>query len=206
MNVESPGLSPGRADARLDLSPHAGRGDAAPANLVLLGEFGRAHGLAGEVRLKSYTADPPAIARYGPLLASDGRRVVLTHARQAAGDQPDLLVVRVEGVASREAAERLSRLALRIERERLGPAEEDEFYLADLVGLAVEGPDGPLGRIVGVPDYGGGELLEVALAEGRRTVLLPFTKAFVPEIDLAAGRVVIAPPANWLDETPDGPT
>jgi 16S rRNA processing protein RimM len=170
---------------------------------VVLGEFGRPHGLAGEVRLKSHTEDPRAIAGYGPLVAADGRRFVLTSVRQAAGDQPDLLVVRVEGVTSREAAEALNRLRLHVERERLGAPEEDEFFLADLVGLPVEGPEGLVGRIVAVPDYGGGPLLEIALDGRRRTELLPFTLAFVPNVDIAGGRVVIEPPGGWLDEAGD---
>lgn len=173
------------------------------SRLVRLAEFGRAQGLGGEVRLKSYTADPLAVARYGVLVASDGRSVVLTAARQAPGGTPDILVVRVEGVATREAAERLNRLVLSIPRERLAPPDEDEFYLADLVGLRAEGPDGFAGRVVGVPDYGGGELLEIAPEGGRRTLLLPFTRAYVPEIDVAGGRIAIAPPDGWLEDAPD---
>lgn len=171
------------------------------AKTVLLGEFGRAHGLAGEVRLKSYTADPLAIATYGPLVGTDGRRVVLASVRPAAGDQPDMLVARVEGVSNREAAERLNRLGLGIGRDRLGDTDDDEFFLVDLVGLAVEDRDGAaFGRVVAVPDYGSGEMLEIAPpGPGRRTLLLPFTKAFVPEVDIMGGRVVIAPPTGWDD-------
>ena len=177
---------------------------AVPADFVLLGEFGRAHGLAGEVRLKSHTGDPKAIASYGPLSGSDGRSYVLTHLRQAAGDQRDVLVARIEGVTSREAAEALNRTRLHVSRAALGEPEEDEFFLTDLVGLAVESEsqDERLsGRILSVPDYGGGELLEIALAGRPRPILLPFTRAFVPVVDVAAGRVVIAPPAGWLDES-----
>ena len=178
----------------------AGRTGGGDAKLVLLGEFGRAHGLAGEVRLKSFTEDPLAIARYGALRAEDGRPVVVRSARRAAGDQPDMLVARVEGVGTREAAEALNRTRVFLERERLAPPDEDEFYLVDLVGLAVEEATGPVGTVVAVPDYGSGELLEIALAGRGRTVLLPFTRAFVPVIDVAGGRVVIAPPEGWLDE------
>lgn len=174
-----------------------------PPGLVFLGEFGRAHGLAGEVRLKSHTGDPKAIASYGPLTGQDGRAYVITHARQAAGDQPDLLVVRVEGVTDRNAAEALNRIALHVPREKLGEAEEDEFFLADLVGLRAEGPDGEVGRVVAVPDYGGGELLEISLPGRRQTALLPFTKEVVPLVDIAGGFVRIAPPEGWLDEGDD---
>ncbi len=152
------------------------------------------------MRLKSYTDDPLAISRYGPLLAADGRSFVITQARAAAGDQPDLLVVRVQGVASRDAAEPLNRLRLHIERERLGQPDEDEFYLADLVGLRAETSSGIVGEVIGIPNFGGGELLEIAPAAGGPTVLLPFTKAFVPTVDVAGGRVVIEPPHGFMEE------
>lgn len=171
-----------------------------PPDLVLLGEFGRPHGLAGEIRLKSHTGDPKAVASYGPLTGQDGRSYVIKHLRQAAGDQRDMLVARVEGVETREAAERLNRLSVHVPREKLGEPEEDEFFLADLIGLRVEGPAGEVGRVLSVPDYGSGELLEIAVPGRRQSVLLPFTKAFVPQIDIAGGRVVIAPPEDWLDE------
>ena len=170
--------------------------------LIVLGIFGRPHGIAGEVRLKSHTADPMAIARYGPLTASDGSRIVLTGVRSAAGDQHDLLVARVEGVRDRTAAERLTGLTLHVARDRLAEPEEDEFYLVDLVGLRAETPDGWSGRVVAIPDYGSGELLEIAPSIGGPTRLLPFTKAFVPEIDVAGGRIGIAPPDGWLDDAP----
>jgi 16S rRNA processing protein RimM len=155
------------------------------------------------VRLKSFTADPTAIATYGPLTADDGRRVVLTSVRQAPGGAPDLLVARVEGVGTREAAEALNRVRLSVSREKLGHPEEDEFFAADLIGLAAETPDGePLGTIVAVPDYGGGDLLEIAPPRGP-TALVPFTKAFVPAIDLAARRVVVDAPDLFAPPQPE---
>jgi 16S rRNA processing protein RimM len=174
--------------------PPSPRGEGETSGLVLLGEFGRAHGLKGEVRLKSFTAAPEAIAGYGPLLASDGRRLVLTSVRQAPGGAPDLLIARVDGVATREAAEALNRTRVHVAREKLGPAEEDEFFAADLIGLMAETPDGErLGTIVAVPDFGGGDLLEIAPPRGP-SALVPFTKAFVPTVDLAAKRVVVDAP------------
>ncbi|PIK71864.1 ribosome maturation factor RimM, partial [Methylobacterium frigidaeris] len=102
----------------------------------MLGEFGRAHGLNGEVRLKSYTADPVAIGSYGPLTGADGRTIEIASLRPAAG-APDMLIARVAGVSGRNGAESLNRLALYVARDRLGAAEEeDEFFAADLVGLA----------------------------------------------------------------------
>lgn len=172
---------------------------------MLLGEIGRAHGLRGELRVKSYTADPAAIASYGPLVTEDGRRLTLGSVRPA-GAQPDMLIARIEGVATREAAEALARTRLLVERERLAPpGDEDEFYIADLVGLPVEDTAGrPVGRVVAVPDFGGGQLLDIAPLSGP-TVLVPFTKASVPEVDIPGRRVVIAAEAmTGVDEAADG--
>jgi 16S rRNA processing protein RimM len=160
--------------------------------------------LRGEVRLKSFTAEPAAIATYGPLVADGGRRLVLTGVRPAGG-APDMLVVRVEGIATREAAKALNRIRLHAPRDRLPPPEEDEFLAADLIGLAVETAAGEtLGTVVAVPDYGGGDLLEIAPAGGGRTALLPFTKAFVPAVDLTGRRVVVDPPDDLFEGTSDG--
>jgi 16S rRNA processing protein RimM len=192
---------PGRAPTRpTPPSPH---GEGGAPGLVLLGEFGRPHGLKGEVRLKSFTADPAAIATYGPLTADDGRMLTLSSVRQAPGGAPDLLVARVEGVGTREGAEALNRVRLHVAREKLGDPEEDEFYAADLIGLAAETPDGErLGTIVAVPDYGGGDLLEIAPPRGP-TALVPFTKAFVPAIDLPARRVVVDAPDLFAPPEPE---
>ncbi|WP_342152544.1 ribosome maturation factor RimM [Methylorubrum sp. SB2] len=174
-------------------------------DLVLLGEFGRPHGLHGEVRLKSYTGDPTAIADYGPLRLPDGRTVELEDARQAPGGSPDLLIVRVKGVSDRNAVEALNRLTLAVTRDRLGEAaEEDEFFLADLIGLTVEDASGTaIGTVVAVPNYGGGDLLEIRPAAGGPTALLPFTKAFVPTLDIAGGSIVADPPDDLF--APPGP-
>ncbi len=170
-----------------------------------MGEFGRAQGLNGEVRLKSYTGDPAAIASYGPLIGADGRRIELTSVRPAAGTSPDLLVARVKGITDRNGAEALNRLALYLPRERLGEVQdEDEVFTADLVGLdVVDGEGTVVGTITDVPNYGGGDLLEIKPAAGGVTALLPFTKAFVPVLDVPNRRVVIDPPDDLF--TPAGP-
>nr|WP_201862094.1 ribosome maturation factor RimM [Microvirga soli] len=166
-----------------------------------MGEFGRAHGLKGEVRLKSHTADPRAIAGYRPLIASNGKTYSLKSVRAAPGDAPDLLIAVVDGVTTREASEALNRVQLYIERDKLPPPdEEDEFLLADLIGLSVQTEAGDIiGTVVAVPNYGGGDLLEIAPAQKGPTALLPFTKAFVPVVDVAAKRIVAAPPDDLFE-------
>jgi 16S rRNA processing protein RimM len=171
---------------------------------VPIARFGAAHGVRGEVRLKSYTGDPLAVRSYGPLAAGDGRTFVITHARPAAGTSPDMLVVRVEGVADRDQAETLNGIELTIPRARLPEAAEDEFYHADLIGLAAVTTDGTaLGTVIAVRNFGAGDILEIAPRRGQ-TLLVPFTRAVVPEVDLAGGRMVIDPPPGLLESDSEG--
>jgi len=174
---------------------------------VLVGEIGRAHGVRGEVRLTSYTEEPAAIAGYGPLATGDGRAVVIERARALPG-HPAMLIVTLHGVRDRDAAAGLNRARLYLPRERLASAdpEEDEFLAADLVGLAVtDTRERPVGRVAAVPNYGGGDILEIAPEVGGTTILAPFTKAFVPVVDVAGGRLVVD--ADALDAllTPERP-
>ena len=163
-----------------------------PEERILLGVIGRPHGVRGLVHVVSYTADPDDLARYGALMDEAGRRWTL--AWRGAG----VAVLRdAEGgaVADRGAAEKLVNTRLYIERAKLPPPEEDEFYLADLVGLAATAPEGgALGRVAAVHDYGAGVSLEIA-GEGA-ALLVPFTRACVPQVDIAAGRLVVVPPAE----------
>ncbi len=170
-------------------------------DLVLVGEFGRAQGLKGEVRLKSYTGDPKAIAGYRPLIAANGRSLSLKGVRPAPGAAPDMLIAQVDGVTTREAAEALNRVQIYLTRDKLPPPdEEDEFLLADLIGLTVQNEAGEvIGTVVGVPNYGGGDLLEIAPIPNGATALLPFTKAFVPVVDVAARRIVAIPPDDLFE-------
>lgn len=181
---------------------NAGDDAVAPRDdLVLVGEFGRAHGLKGEVRLKSHTGDPLAIADYRPLIAASGQSLSIKMVRQAPGGAPDLLIAVVDGVTTREAAEALNRVALYVERDRLPPPdEEDEFLLADLIGLNVESEAGEsIGTVVAVPNYGGGDLIEIAPVRKGPTALLPFTRAFVPVVDIAGRRIVAALPEDFFE-------
>jgi 16S rRNA processing protein RimM len=169
----------------------------------IVGVFGAAHGVRGEIRVKSFTADPSALSGYGPLSDAAGvRTFTITSARPL---KDDLLVVRVAGVADRTTAEGLNGIELFVPRDRLPPAGEEEFYHADLVGLVAELPDrSVLGRVVAVPNFGAGDLLEIAPEAGGETILLPFTKAFVPTVDIPARRLVVILPLESQDEADPG--
>jgi 16S rRNA processing protein RimM len=167
--------------------------------LVAVGRFGAAHGIKGEVRLKSYTEDPLAIAGYGPLGTRDGRAFEILSARPAAGTSPDMLIARVKGVSTREAAEALNNLELSVPRDRLPAADADEFYHADLIGLDATTVAGEaFGTVIAVRNFGAGDLLEIAPPRGE-TILIPFTRAAVPDVDITAGRLVVDPPVGLLD-------
>lgn len=164
-----------------------------PERLVPLGVFGAARGVRGEVRVKSYTADPEAIGAYGALTDASGARLFVFESLRALKD--DMLVARVKGVATREAAQALNGVELFARREQLPPPAADEFYYDDLVGLAAVTREGSgLGRVVGLSNFGAGDILEIAPAGGGETLLIPFTKAVALEIDFARGRIVIEPP------------
>ena len=164
-----------------------------------MGVFGAPQGVRGEVRVKSLTGDSSAIGAYGPLTDKDrGRRFAFESLRPLKGD---MLVARVVGVSTRAAAEALKSVEIFARRDQLPPPSEDEFYYEDLVGLeAVSTAGAPLGRVVSLMNYGAGDVLEIAPAEGRETLLLPFTKRVAPRIDFDAGRIVIEPPREVEDE------
>jgi 16S rRNA processing protein RimM len=170
-----------------------------PSPLVQIGVIGAAHGVKGEVRAKAFTQDPAALGRYAPLSDATGQRLFkVASLRPLKGD---MVVLRLAGVGTREAAEALNGVGLFAPRAALpAPADEDEFYHADLIGLRAETADGVIGSVVAVQNFGADDLLEIRLAGARRTVLLPFTAAVVPTVDVAGGRVVIAPPEGALEE------
>jgi 16S rRNA processing protein RimM len=160
------------------------------ADRICVAQIGAAHGIRGEVRLRSFTGEPTAIASYGPLESEDGtRRFTIETLRPA----KDHFVARLAGVGDRNAAEQLTNLRLYVAREKLPPAGDGEFYHADLVGLAAVTPDGTaLGTVTAVHNFGAGDVIEIKPESGE-TLLVPFTDAAVPEIDLAAGRMVVVP-------------
>jgi 16S rRNA processing protein RimM len=168
---------------------------------VLVGVFGAPHGVRGEVRLKSYTEDPAAVTGYGALESEDGARRFTV--RQV-GTAKDMLIVRVAGVADRDAAAALTNLKLYVPRAQLPAAEGEEFYYADLLSLPVEDDAGaPIGTVVGVENFGAGDLLEIAPAGGGPTAYLPFSREVVPTVDLAARRIVAHPPQGWNETAED---
>jgi 16S rRNA processing protein RimM len=161
---------------------------------VCLGQIGAAHGVRGEVRLRSFTADPAAIANYGPLESEGGRVFEIKTLRPA----KEHFVATLAGIVDRDAAERLVNVKLYVPRDRLPPpTEPDEFYHADLVGLAAVDSDGrKLGTVIAVHNFGAGDLIEVRPDDGNKTQLVPFDEANVPRVDLASGKIVIDPPTG----------
>ena len=160
------------------------------ADRICVAQIGAAHGIRGEVRLRPFTGDPMAITSYGPLESEDGTR---RFEIEALRPSKDIFVARLAGVKDRNAAEALTNLKLYVSRDRLPPAAEGEFYPADLVGRAAVTPDGTsLGTVTAVHNFGAGDVIEIKPENGE-TLLVPFTDAAVPEIDLAAGRMVVVP-------------
>jgi 16S rRNA processing protein RimM len=158
---------------------------------VCVAQIGAPHGVRGEIRLWTFTADPMAVARYGALETEDGKRAFEIDAvRPAKGH----LVAKLRGIADRDAAERLTNIKLFVPRDRLPEIKSDEFYHADLIGLRAEDEDGnEIGAVIAVHDFGAGDILEIQPLGGG-AMLLPFTEAVVPEVDLAGGRLVIVLP------------
>lgn len=168
--------------------------------LVCVARIGAAHGVRGAVKLWTFTEDPFAVRRYGPLLSKDGKRQFeVATAREA----KDHLVATFKGVTTRDEAERLNGIELYVPRDKLPATDADEYYHTDLIGLAAVTTDGePLGRVVAIQNFGAGDIIEIAPPKGA-TLLLPFSNAVVPEVDLAGGRVVIAPPQEIEGEDKD---
>jgi len=161
---------------------------------ICIGVIGGAFGVTGEVRLKSFCAEPTSIAEYGPLFTKDGSRsftVKLT--RPVAGG----LGARLSGVADKDQADALRGTELFVDRTRLPKLPDDEFYHSDLVGLEVLDTGGvALGRVIAVHNHGAGDIVEIGgpelMAVGRKSsLMLPFTLAAVPTVDLSAGRIIV---------------
>ncbi len=164
---------------------------------VLLGVVAAPHGVRGLVRIRSFTEDPMAIASYGTLSDETGQKQYRVEALSAG---KGAVLARIEGVADRTAAEAARGLRLYVERSALPATGEQEWYEADLIGLAAVGRDGrDWGKVLAFHDFGAGRAMEVSGGgASRSSVMLPFTDAVVPEIDVESGKVVVDPPAGVL--------
>ena len=168
-------------------------------NPVQMAVIGAAHGIKGELRVKTFTADPLALGDHGPLYAKDGRAFEIEAIRLAG----DVVVVRFKGIRDRTVAEALTGTALFVDRSVLPAEEEDEFYHADLVGLAVRDEAGAdAGKVTAVQNYGGGDILEITF-HGRKGLLIPFSQVAVPEVDIARGFIRVDTIAAGLAEDAD---
>ena len=166
---------------------------------VCVARIGAAHGVRGAVKLWTFTQDPLAVQSYGPLLTKDGaRQFEIANVRAA----KDHLVATFKGVATRNDAEKLNGIELYVPREKLPETDDGEYYYADLIGLAaVNAADEPIGRVIAIHNFGAGDIIEIAPPKGA-TMLLPFTNAVVPTVDIAGGRVVSELPQEIEGEEP----
>ncbi|HEX3945123.1 MAG TPA: ribosome maturation factor RimM [Rhizomicrobium sp.] len=165
---------------------------------VLLGVVIGAQGLRGEVKVKTFTERPETLGAYGPLHTKDARKFQVLTVRAGKG----AATVQLEGITSREAAEALKGIELFVTRSALPPGGEHEFYHADLIGLRAEDTEGrTIGKVVAIHNFGAGDVIEIEREDGQGTVLMPFTREVVPNIDISAGRVVIAAPEEVEAET-----
>lgn len=171
----------------------------APAQ-VCVARIGAAHGVRGAVKLWTFTEDPFAVKRYGPLSTKDGtRQFEIASAREAKGH----LIAQFKGIATRDEAERLNGLELYVPRAKLPATDDGEYYHADLIGLAaVTTTNEPLGRVIAIHNFGAGDILEIAPPTGA-TMLLPFTNAVVPTVDIAGGCVLIELPQEIEGDGPE---
>lgn len=172
-------------------------------NPILLGQIGAAHGIKGEVRIATHTQDPLAIGTYGPL---DTDRPGLTITIAKLRLNKNVVVAHIKGISDRTAAEQLNGVNLYLDRSKLpDPADEDDFYHADLLGLEARLESGVvIGAVSAIPNFGAGDLIEIRDSQSGDTYLYPFTKAVVPSIRLAEGYLTIVVPLD-VDEGEEEP-
>jgi 16S rRNA processing protein RimM len=162
---------------------------------ILVGRFGAPHGVGGELRLTSFTGVPGAIVAYNPLFDASGtRRFSILSLRPI---KHNMFVAKIAGVGDRASARALTHAELFVLRASLPDVGGEEFYLADLIGLAViNEAGGAFGSVVNVLNFAGGDILEIACPDRRETLLLPFTKAVFPRVDIEAGHLTVVPPVG----------
>jgi 16S rRNA processing protein RimM len=164
---------------------------------ILLGVVIGAQGLKGEVKVKTFTESPERLGAYGALHAKDGRAFVVKTARAS---KADIAIVRLDGVGDRNAAEKLKGLELFVARDALPPPDDEEFYHADLIGLAAHDAEGRvLGTVSAIHNFGAGDVISIARSDGG-DMILPFTRGVVPTVDVKQGFVVVAVPEEAEDD------
>ena len=170
-----------------------------PQNPILLGVVGGAHGIKGEVRIKSFTEDPTDIKAYGPLFDAKGNKYTIRTARI----QKNVVVVTINEISDRNGAELLNGTELFVDRSALPEDDEDEFYQSDIVGMAVESVDGAaIGTVIAFHDFGAGEVIEIKPERGP-SVMIPFSEAAVPDIDVERRVMIVEPLAAGLVSDPE---
>lgn len=174
--------------------------DTSPDAMVVLARIGAPNGVAGAARVKLFGDDPDSLTAYGPLTRSDGGPPLRVRDLRD-GKSPDMVIARFEGVTSREMVMAMNGVELSLPRSVFPAIEdEDDFYHADLLGLEVRLMDGSrFGEVIQVADFGAGDLLDVKPDRGGASVLVPFTKAIVPQVNIAEGFVMLDPPEDLLD-------
>jgi len=166
---------------------------------ICVAKIGAAHGVRGEVKLWPFTEDPMAVLNYGPLSTKDGARQFEVARARIANDH---LVASLKGIATRNDAESVNGIELYIARDKLPDTETDEYYHADLIGLRAIGErNEDIGSVIAIHNFGAGDIIEIAPGRGP-TLLLPFTNAVVPKVDIAAGHIVIVRPTEIDGDSP----
>ncbi len=171
---------------------------------ILLADIVSAHGIRGEVVLRTYTADPEDIGAYGALADESGSRSFRI-VRAKAGTKG--VIAQLAGISTRNQAEALRGTKLYVARAALPPPADGDYYHEDLIGLTVITPDGgTIGKVAAMQNFGAGDLLEIQLSGGKATEFVPFTDTYVPTVDIAAGTVVVIMPVMVGDPEPDSET
>ena len=176
--------------------------DSKTPRLILLGQITGAHGIRGDVIVRTFTSEPEAIAAYGTLTDKTGQKQFKLRLVRVTNKG---VVARLDGISDRNGAEAVRGQELYIDRAKLPAPKETEYYHADLVGLTAVTADGSeFGRVIAVQNFGAGDLLEIQLAASKATEMIPFTNANVPDVDIASHRLTVIPPVMVGDPEPAG--
>ena len=171
------------------------------SRLILVGQVAGGFGVRGEVRVTAYTADPKTLTAYGPLLRADGSPGLTLSTVRATKDG---VIGRAKEIETKEQADAMRGLKLHVPRDRFPEPQEDEFYLADLIGIEARDPQGfVLGTVRAVQNFGADDMLEITPSAGGQTWYLPFTRAAVPDVHLGKGWLLAVRPDEVGEREPD---